>query len=158
MEEHVHQNNTELTILNLAWDQFIPENKLSENTNYGHHFSCDREAEIKAYIMDGMLNPCMVATEALDSIKRIKKEYHPSLSETTSSKLSKLKAMVTKEQENVAILNKAWEDFVPDDKLSGAINFVFEYCDKIAQTKAYIIDGTINICATAVGGNRKIKV
>jgi hypothetical protein len=146
LEEHVQQNNTELAVLNEAWNQFIPEDKLTENRKYGHTFSCDREAEIKAYIMDGMLNPCTFATNALDSIAGIRKRHHPSLGEITSLKLIRLKAIVSREIENVATLNKAWEDFVPDDKLNGPIKFVFEYCDKIAQTKAYIIDGTINLC------------
>lgn len=145
LEKAVAENNAGLTTLNKAWTKFLPENKPS-GMEYGHEFVCDRAAEVKAYIMDGFADPCGGGKAALDKIEEIKKEHNPSLDSETTTKLKQLKARVNKESENLAKLNEAWEDFVPDDKIKGKIDFVFEYCDKEAQVKAYVMDGTINFC------------
>ncbi|WP_264788645.1 hypothetical protein [Aureispira anguillae] len=145
LEKAVTENNNGLATLNKAWKKFLPESKPS-GIDYGHEFVCDRAAEVKAYIMDGFADPCGGGKTALDKIEEIKKEHNPSLDTETMTKLKQLKARVNKEAENLAKLNEAWEDFVPDDKVKGKLDFVFEYCDKEAQIKAYVIDGTVNFC------------
>jgi hypothetical protein len=146
LEKAVAENNAGLATLNKAWSKFLPESKPS-GVDYGHKFVCDRAAEVKAYIMDGFADPCGGGKVALDKIEAIQKEHNPSLDTETMTKLKQLKARVNKEAANLAKLNEAWEDFVPDDKIKGKIDFVFEYCDKEAQVKAYVMDGTINFCA-----------
>ena len=32
------------------------------------------------------------------------------------------------------------------NKKENEVNIVFEYCDKVAQTKAYTIDGMLDVC------------
>lgn len=146
LEGEVGKINNDLAELKNAWESFIPNDELDGSVPYGHVFPCNREAEVQAYIIDGLLAPCKDGLRTLDSITRIRKDHNPSLQNTTKTKLDKLKALVEEEENNVATLNKAWEDFMPDDELSGGINFVFEYCDKIAQTKAFTIDGMLDVC------------
>ena len=149
LRDFVNKNNKDLAQLNKIWGAFAKSNKVDPAATYEHTFPCNREAEVKAYILDGFIDPCKYGQAALDSIARIQKDHKPSLSVVTKDKLGKLKGIITKEAGNIAVLNKAWTDFVPDDKLSNGINFVFEYCDKVAQIKAYIMDGTVNMCAKA---------
>jgi hypothetical protein len=96
--------------------------------------------------MDGFADPCGGGSDALKEIARIQKKHNPDLDNETTTKLKQLKARVNKEKSNLAKLNEAWEDFLPDNKVSGKLDFPFEYCDKEAQIKAYIMDGTINFC------------
>lgn len=145
LEDAVAENNKGLAGLNKAWKKFLPESKVSDK-NYGHEFECDRSAEVKAYIMDGFADPCAGGSDALKEIARIQKEHKPTLDSETMTKLKQLKARVGQEKANLAKLNEAWEDFVPDDKVSGKLDFPYEYCDKEAQIKAYVMDGTINFC------------
>jgi len=146
LQAWIDKLNKELNDLNTAWTAFLPNDELEAGVDYEHVFICNREAEIQAYVMDGLLNPCKDGPSALENIDRIQKAYNPELDNATDAKLKKLEGIVKNENDNVATLNKAWKDFVPDDKLSGGINFVFEYCDKVAQIRAYTIDGTINFC------------
>lgn len=145
LEKAVAENNDGLATLNKAWKKFLPESKPS-GIQYGHEFVCDRAAEVKAYIMDGFADPCGGGKAALDKIEEIKKKHNPALDTETMTKLKQLKARVNQEDQNLAKLNEAWEDFVPDNKVKGKLDFVFEYCDKEAQIKAYVMDGTINFC------------
>ncbi|MFK7795999.1 MAG: hypothetical protein AB8E82_00995 [Aureispira sp.] len=146
LEKAVAKNNKSLAGLNKAWKKFLPESKVS-STKYGHKFECDRSAEVKAYIMDGFADPCEDGSKALKEIARIQKKHNPDLDNETTTKLKQLKARVNKEKSNLTKLNEAWEDFLPDNKVSGKLNFPYEYCDKEAQIKAYVMDGTINFCA-----------
>jgi hypothetical protein len=145
LEKHVSTNNEGLAKLNKAWKAFVPDNKVAA-IDYGYKFECDREAEIKAQLMDGFKDPCAQGKTALDNIEAIQKEHNPSLKEDTAEKLKELKSRIRKESANLAKLNETWEDFVPDDEIDGKLSITFKYCDKAAQIKAYTIDGTINFC------------
>ena len=145
LEKAVQANDKDLAVLNKAWAKFLPESKPS-GMEYKHEFVCDRAAEVKAYIMDGFADPCGAGKDALAKIEEIKKKHNPSLDNETMTKLKQLKARIGKEDENLAKLNETWKDFVPDDKISGKLDIKFEYCDKEAQIKAYVIDGTVNFC------------
>ena len=43
-------------------------------------------------------------------------------------------------------LEKAWNEFVPSDTITSGIEYMFEYCQKDAQIKAYTIYGTVHAC------------
>ena len=145
LEEHVGSNSEGLATLNKAWNKFKPENKPS-GIDFGHEFTCDREADVRAYLMDGFKDPCGSGKAALEKIKEIREKYKPSLHDDTMEKLKELEKRVGKEEANLAKLNETWEDFVPDDEISGKLKITYKYCDKAAQIKAYTMDGTINFC------------
>ncbi len=146
LEAEVNKSDQGLANLNSIWAKFTPKEKLPSGAQYEHVFICDRSAEVKAYLMDGLSNPCTEGQNALDSITRIRKDHQPSLDDVTTSKLKKLKNLVSNEAAELTKLNKAWEDFLPDNKLSGKADFGYEYCDKAAVAKAYTMDGILNIC------------
>jgi len=146
MEEEVANIKKDLTILNTFWKKFVRSGEIQAGINYKHEFACDREAEVKAYLMDGFSDPCVEGEKALEAISEIRKEHKPALASTTMDKLKELKGMVKKWSGDVAVLDEAWEDFVPDNKLSKEVTFTFDYCEPLAIIKAHIIDGTINVC------------
>ena len=147
LKELVEKETKELDQLNAAWKKFESSNKVAEDEKYAYEFPCDREADVKAQLLDGYKDYCTAGRPALDKIVEIMKEHKPTLSSGTKAKHSKLKSMVGKEEKNVATLNAAWKDFLPDNKLDNGINFVFEYCDIVLTIKAYIMDGITNRCA-----------
>lgn len=146
IEEEVRAIKKDLAVLNTYWKKFVKNNQLPNGGAYKHEFACDREAEVKAYLMDGLSDPCMHGAEALENISKVRKKYKPALGKVTLEKLKELKALVKVESGDITVLQEAWEDFLPDNQLSNTYELSFEYCDKLAEIKALIIDGTIHIC------------
>ena len=148
LEEEVGKSKKDLAVLNSFWRIFTPKDILPLSANYKYEFICDREAEIKAYLMDGLSKPCENGRDALDSIAKIRKQYKPDMASLTLSKFKKLKGLVSNDEKGVVIVDKAWDDFIIDDKLSTPFNFDLEFghCNKLSEIRACIIDGSINIC------------
>ena len=146
LEEMVNSNNTDLVTLNKYWTTYSTAGTFPQKGSYDHVFICDRTAEVKAYLLDGLRAPCVDGQMALDSIARIKKQYQPNLDDGTTASLKKLNRLVAEELKSVTALNDAWEDFLPDDKLSKPAEFGYEYCENSALAKAYVMDGIMNSC------------
>ncbi|MDC0230982.1 hypothetical protein OAK19_03380 [Aureispira] len=148
IETEVGYIETDLVILNSFWRVFIPNDILPNTANYKHTFRCDREAEIKAYIMDGLSQPCVNGRDALNNINRIRKQYKPDMGPVTLTKFKKLKSLISNDEKGVEVVFKAWRDFLDDGQLSMEYNFDFEFghCNKVSEIRSYIIDGTINSC------------
>ncbi len=146
LEEMVKANNTDLAQLNKYWTTYSTAGTFPKKGSYDHVFICDRSAEVKAYLLDGLRAPCVDGQMALDSIDRIKRQYQPNLDGGTTANLKKLNRLVADELKSVSALNEAWEDFVPDDKLSKPADFGYEYCESSALAKAYVMDGIMNSC------------
>jgi len=144
LEADVEHQTKGIDVLNNAWDFFLENNEVSYDFEYDYDFPCDRELEVKAYLLDGYTNPCLSGKYGLEQVEKVIKAHNPDLQEETLDMIEQLKKWPESEAKNVAVLTKAWEDFEPDNKLKKKMNFVFEYCDKIAQIRAYLIDGTIN--------------
>ena len=138
--------NAKHDVLNKAWEYLLANDDVSDDYEYDYEFPCNREMDVKAYLLDGYTNPCLSGKYGLTEVDKVMSKHNPKLSAETLSQIKKLKSRLSNEGGNVATLTKAWEDFVPDNKLSGEINFIFSYCDKIAECRAYIMDGTINFC------------
>jgi len=147
LEEEVKKNNVDLVQLEKVWKKFVDPEEVPEGATYKYEFPCDREGDVKAQLLDGFKDPCEAGQMALDNIEDIKEEHSPSLGSVTRQKVKRLSNLVNKEDENIAVLNAAWKDFLPDNKLSGGIKFGFKYCDIVNTIKAYIMDGVTNRCA-----------
>ena len=133
-------------ILHKAWAYLLDNDAVSDDYEYDYEFPCNREMDVKAYLLDGYTSPCLSGKYGLAEVDKVMAKYNPTLSQETLAQMKKLKSRLSNEGGNIATLTKAWDDFVPDNKLSGEINFLFSYCDKIAECRAYIMDGTINFC------------
>jgi hypothetical protein len=131
-------------VLQQSWSYFMNKSSVSYELEYEYNFPCDRKMEVMAYLLDGYTDPCLSANYALEQIKKVRDAHDPDLDNELFNLIKKLEEWPLKDDKNTAVLNKAWKDFDKDGKLNGKVNFVFDYCDKIAQAKAYIIDGTVN--------------
>jgi hypothetical protein len=144
LEKEVKRYNGNLANLNKAWKDFLPDDKVDGDIKFKGEY-CEKDAQIKSYIMEGMMDICNKGEEMLEKIAKVQEEHNPKLDEATKGKLKKMKNLVEKEEENLAKLNERWGEFVKRDTLD-KIDFEFVYCDKEAQIRAYIMDGRIHAC------------
>jgi len=144
LEAEVKKYNGNLAVLNKAWGQFTSSGKVDPSLKYMGEY-CEKDAQIKAYTMAGTLDYCNIGEEMLGKIAAVQKEYNPTLDATTKAKIKALEKLVTEDAARQAKLEEAWAEFVPQDTLN-SIDFAFEYCDKEAQIRAYIMDGRVNAC------------
>ena len=147
LEQEVGQGEAEAQIVAKAWAEFLPKDKLTNKYEFTFDYPCHRDAQIKAYTMVGLTEVCTKGEEMLDNINKTKKAYNPSLDATTQEKIKKLETAVKTEKDNLATLNKAWAEFTPNNTLPSKTKFVYEYCDKVAQIRAYTITGVVEFCA-----------
>jgi hypothetical protein len=134
-----------LAELNRAWQEFVSTDKVTGTKYKGIY--CEKDAQIKAYIMEGTIDYCTKGEEMLSEIEKIQKEFNPTLDQVTKDKHVKLQAMVKKEKDNVALLTKAWDEFSSKDTNVVNTKFPFEYCSKEMLAQAYIMDGRLGICS-----------
>lgn len=107
---------------------------------------CYAIPSMKEFVLRGAADVCGQGESMLKKIKELKaKNTHP-IEAGLADKIKWLEEEVGKHNGDETALNKAWNDFLPDNQLTGGINFGFEYCNKAAQVKAYIIDGMVNFC------------
>lgn len=145
LDKEVTKYNGNLANLNKAWAEFVPTDKVKSGIEFMGIY-CEKDAQIKAYTMQGTINYCEEGQEMLDKIAEVQKEYNPTLDATTKGKIENLKKLVNNEAAEKAKLDKAWEEFVPTDTVASGAPFSFEYCDKADVIKAYIMDGMMHPC------------
>ncbi len=152
----VDKNNQDLTALKKAWKAFLPENKLNGEINFGFEY-CDKEAQIQACLIDGIVNHCQKGQERLDDIDQLRKEFNPALSNATMEKITVLSKMLAHTEADLSKLNNYWKEFIQNkDTLTGAVDLADFYCDKIAQVKSWTIKGHLNTCESGQANLDKI--
>lgn len=150
LNEEVKRLARESAELDKAWKHLLTNKKVSPDLPYTYEFQCDRAKDVQALLLDAYKNPCKGGTEALGKIKKVQDQYNPTLDAATQKRLDQLKDLVANEKGNLAALNKAWKDFLPDDAVEGKLNISFEYCNPEDIMKAYIMDGTVYFCEKGV--------
>lgn len=140
----------------LAWNSFV-----SSGVSRGFNkdlplFRCYPLPNIKAAILNGWLDLCNAAPAALDQIKQLQAESGITLDRQVAQKLGELEAAIGTRNQDVAILNEAWEAFIPDNKVKHAGQYGYDYCEKEPLIRAYIMDGFAYACTSAEEMLRKI--
>jgi hypothetical protein len=146
LEEEVGKQNADLAVLNNAWDEFLRTDKLAGGINFPFEY-CRKDAQVKAYIMDGMLNYCEKGQARLDDIDALRKSDNPQLDGITISKIEELVGLLKKGEADLSKLDFLWKDFVANkDTITGSFELADFYCDKIAQVRSWTIKGHFNTC------------
>jgi len=146
LEEEVGKNNGDLAVLDKAWKEFVPSNALKNGINFGYTY-CQKEAEVRAYVMTGILNACDQGEMMLGKIDSLKKEHNPKLDKATAEKVDYLQKTIQNFNADFANLEKVWATFIENnDTLTEPFQLAEFYCDKIAQVKSWAIKGHMNEC------------
>ncbi len=101
---------------------------------------------MKEYVLRGTADVCGQGADMLKKIKNLQANNSHPLDKTLKDGIAYLETEVGNNNGDVAKLNKAWKEFLPNNTLANGIDFGFEYCSKEAVIRAHIIDGVINYC------------
>lgn len=147
LEKEVGSAEADLATLNKAWKEFVPTDKFEGGADFVYDYPCHRDAQIKAYIMDGTANICEKGAARLADIEKVRKASNPTLDAETLAKLKNLETKVKKYEADLANLNKVWAAFIPNDALDKEMTFAFEYpCHREAEVRAAAMYGILNAC------------
>jgi hypothetical protein len=146
LEKEVGSGAEEIALVNQAWKEFVPANKLSKKYEFTFDYPCYRDAQIKAYTMIGTTEICTKGAEMVENIAKVRAEHKPALDAVTLEKVKNLEAAVKKQKEEEAALDKAWGLFTPEDKLPAGTKFVYAYCDKVRTIRAFTMTGITEFC------------
>ncbi|MFN7118555.1 MAG: hypothetical protein ACK4TA_17285 [Saprospiraceae bacterium] len=150
LEVAVKEKNGNLTVLNEAWEAFLPDNKVKHLGKYGYEY-CSKEAVIRAYIMDGFAYTCDLADEMLDKIDALQKVDPAPLDKITITKINELSALIDKYAANGVKIEKLWNKFVAQgDKLTEDYQSTELYCDNIHQVKDWTMKGFAASCEEGI--------
>ncbi len=136
----------DLPALAKAWKEFI-------DTDVSNGFDmdlplieCNPIPNMKEYMLRAAKDVCVYGAENLKKIEDLRAKNAQPIPPDLGKKIKWLKSEVGRYNGDLANLNKAWKEFVPSDTLKSNIEYLFEYCEKDAQIKAYTIHGTIHAC------------
>lgn len=146
LEAAIAQKDAELTALNVAWEAFIPDNKVKHFGQYAYEY-CSKEPLIRAYIMDGFAYTCELAEEMLRKIDSLQADERTPLAEITMVKINELAALNSKNQKNAMEVDRLWRKFIAQ---GNTISDIFQpadyYCDNIHQVKYWTMKGLSGSC------------
>jgi hypothetical protein len=149
LEQEVSKYTGVTAELNQAWNEYVKTDRVSSNLNFKGVF-CEKDAQVKSYLLEGLLNPCAKGEEMLMNIEKLRKEYNPSPEASVTERITKLETLVNKEKENLKIHFKAWDEFSQNDTNTVNTQFVYEFCNKEMTIQAYIMDARLTPCLKAV--------
>ncbi len=152
----IEQDEAKLSALNKAWKAFIPDNKV-KIIDYGYDY-CDREALIRAYIMDGFGSVCIFAESSLRKIDSLQRAERTPLEKITMTKIDELEAFYEKHESNGKKIDRIWNDFVAaGDRLLEAYESTDLYCDYVQLVKDWTMKGLWGTCEEGIEYLEKVE-
>ena len=135
--------------LDIAWKQFIDTGVSPGFDIELPLFSCNPIPNIKASILAGLADVCYAAPAMFEKIKQLQAESAVVPDKELKEKIKELETAIAKKDDNLAVLNKAWKAFLPNNKVKYFGTYSYDYCSKEPLIRAYIMDGFALFCATA---------
>lgn len=113
-------------------------------------FPCYPIPNMKEWLLKGATDICNAGPMMLEKIKTAKKESGVALDSDLKKKIKDLEAAIGVNESRLAVLNKAWKAFIPDNEVKMENRkYGFEYCQKEPLIRAYIMEGFANVCGNA---------
>ena len=145
-----------LTTLDRAWNTYLRTDKSPGFDLELPFFSCNPIPNMKVLILNGVGDLCDVGPRNLDKIMELQDASGVRPDGTLRKKIKELEAAVEGKNNDLAILNEAWEAFIPENIVQHLGSYGYEYCEKEALIRAYIMDGFANVCGMAEESLQKI--
>lgn len=145
----IAQDETKLSALDKAWKAFIPDNKV-RLIDYGYEY-CDKEALIRAYIMDGFGSVCTFAEDMLQQIDSLQRYDRTPLEEITKIKIDELEVFYKQHESNGETIDRIWNDFIAaGDNLLEHYESTDLYCDYVQLVKDWTMKGLSGTCEEGI--------
>jgi hypothetical protein len=152
----VAKNEGNLTALNKAWKEFLPNEQFNSEKKYGYEY-CNQEALVRAYVIDGFRDVCTTGKPMLEKIAEVKAKYQPELDATTIEKVNRLTSLVEKYDSEAATLETLWSEFITnEDTLTKPFQLADFYCSDIHKIKSWTLKGWFDTCENGQGFLDKI--
>lgn len=146
--------------LDKAWATYMEDDKSSGFPDDMPIVECYPIPNMKIFLLRAAEDLCKYGPENYKKIERLLKLNTAEIPEDLDQKIKWLAKEVGGSAEELADLNSAWDKFKAkhstktwsegfpekDTLLGEEIKLVDFYCDKIAQTKSWVIKGSLNAC------------
>lgn len=139
----------DMSKLDIAWKSFI---KTGVSPGFQIDlplFPCYPIPKMKEFVLKGAVDLCNTGPEMLEKVKQLQTESGVVPDGELGKKLKELEAGIQQKETNVAMLNEAWEAFIPDNQVRHKGKYSHEYCTKEQLIRAYIMDGFVFVCDLA---------
>ncbi|MFT6147782.1 MAG: hypothetical protein ACJAUH_000461 [Saprospiraceae bacterium] len=154
--ENMRQIFKALDILDKSWTKYIETDVSNGFKEDLPEMDCYSIPSMKAYLLIAAEDVCKYGAENLKKIQRLKKTNIHDINTELAEKIEWLEGEVATYNGDITALNKAWKEFVPAGKVKTKLDFDLIYCEKEAQIRSYLINGTINVCTLGKGMLGKI--
>jgi len=143
--------------LDKAWNKYIKTGVSPGFDTKLPLFPCYPIPNMKALVLNGASDVCNSGASALEKISELQAASGVALDRQLKNKLEELEEAVGERENNLTILNKAWDAFLTDNTVSYLGQYGYEYCSKEPLIRAYIMDGFGNVCGMAEESLEKIE-
>lgn len=121
-------------------------------------FPCNPIPNMKEWVLKGAADVCNAGPMMLEKIKDLQTESGVTLDRELAKKVKELEAGIGQNESKLAVLDKAWKAFIPDNEVKKEYRkYGFEYCNKEPLVRAYIMEGFANMCGNAEEMLQKIE-
>lgn len=144
-EKAVGQYSGDIAVLDKAWAEFMKRDTTIVRGFLGEY--CKKDAEIKAYIMEGTMFTCDFGKEMMKKAQRTKEKYNPTLDADTQEKWEGLEAKIQALADEATEVGRIFTEFGENgDSLVSEVTFKKDYCDKVAQVKSWLVKAHLAPC------------
>ena len=142
--------------LDVAWQRYVETGVSPGFDAELPFFSCYPIPKMKALLLNGVLDVCQAGPDALEKIKQLQAESGVVPDRELNAKIRELEAAIREKENNLAVLNEAWEAFLPDNRVKHVGQYGYDYCSKEPLIRAYVMDGFTYVCEKAEESLQKI--
>ncbi len=146
-----------LTDVNIAWKDFLITGQSIGFDPTPLEKNCNPIPAIKGHILKAASNVCELGAESLIDIDRLRSAASQALPRDVSDKITWLKTQVATYDADLALLDRAWKEFMTRDSLRMGIDYPHELCRAEAQIRSWILDGAKDPCSLGQERLERVK-
>ena len=135
--------------LDVAWNKYLKTGVSPGFETELPLFICYPIPNMKEYLLRGAADVCTLGPEMLEKIKDLETESGVKPDRTLAKKVKELELAIASKDKDLADLDAAWKAFIPDNTVKRSSNYGYDYCNKEALIRAYIMDGFSFVCELA---------
>lgn len=132
--------------LDPVWKEFVATGETEGFDVEIPEMACNSTPLMKKHVLNGAANICTEGLKYLKMVKDLEPQNQDNIDKDLAAKIVWLEQMAKEYSGDLATLDKAWRQFVPNNTLDMELDFMLEYCDKEAQAKSYLMKGIIEVC------------
>lgn len=142
--------------LDVAWKRYVETGVSPGFDQELPLFPCYPIPTMKALLLNGVLDVCRSGPATLEQIRQLQAGSGAAADRELSAKIKELEAAVQEKENDLAVLNEAWEAFLVDNRVKHVGKYGYDYCSKEPLIRAYIMDGFTFVCEKAEESLQKI--